>query len=498
MSVTGSGDAIRNRLPWLFAGSVFLSTVALTISGYLTYVAFTSSKILGCGGGTFDCDHVLHSSWSTLLGLPVAAWASSLYLTVLVALIATARAATSTVPSAVRTWTWGIVTAAAVSAGLAALWFTGLQVFVLKHLCPWCLGAHACGLALCVATLTASPLSGRLKSFSAALGFVGTAGLVTIQLLTPAAPTYTIQEFPAPSSSGPASGAVIEEPEMFDAPGEGDDVIMAPDTNANFLPTASASTQSLLAAWFTPSMLLTTQVAAGGSQGGASQGNASQGGASQGGASQGGASQSRDQGANNEGQPTERVIHLSGANVKLKTNQWPIIGSPNAKHIFVEMFDYTCPHCRATQPAIRAARERMKDDLAIIVLPVPLSRACNDTVTSEHPSHRESCEISRIAIALWRVDARRFAEFHEWLLTVNPIPTEASARLQATKLVDPAALEKELAQPHAARYISKHVDIYRKMGAGPVPKLVFAGTTLTGEMTSPQVLIDTIQRQPAQ
>lgn len=494
----------RNRLPWLFTASVLLSTVALSISGYLTYVAFTSSKILGCGGGTFDCDHVLHSRWSTLLGLPVATWASSLYLTVLVALIATARPAMSAVPSLVRTWTWSIVTAAAVSAGLAALWFTGLQVFVLKHLCPWCLAAHTCGLVLCVTALTMSPLTGRLKSVCSALGFLGTATLVTIQLLTPAPLTYTVEEFPTPATGAPVDGGVIEEPEMFDAPMEGDDVIMAPGSNAKLTPVLpagsslqdaqlpsqtdvsgqfSSSARALVAMWMNPATLLTSQV-----------GTASPAPAANAQAS----AQQDGQAAAPPAQTNERTIHLSGANVKLKTNQWPILGSPDAKHIFVEMFDYTCPHCRATQIAIRGARDRFKDDLAVIVLPVPLSRACNDTVTNEHASHRESCEIARIAIALWRVDAHKFPEYHEWLLTVNPIPNANTARNKAAQMVGAAALDKELALPNAARYISRHVDIYRKMGAGPVPKLVFPNTTLTGEMTSAPTLISTIERQPAQ
>ncbi len=141
---------------------------------------------LGCGGGLFDCDHVLHSKWSTMLGLPVAAWAAVLYLSVLAALIVTAKAAVSPQPTAVRSWTWSIVTAAGVSAGLAALWFIGLQVFVLEHLCPWCLAAHTCGILLCLATLVMSPLAGKVKALCAAAGFSGTLGLVVIQLLTPA------------------------------------------------------------------------------------------------------------------------------------------------------------------------------------------------------------------------------------------------------------------------------------------------------------------------
>ncbi len=218
------------RLVRLFTVAVLLSSIALAISGYLSYVAFTSSKILGCGGGVFNCDHVLTSKWSTFLGLPVAAWAGSMYLGVLTALVATARSATSAQSSLMRQWSWSIVTTAAVSAGLAAAWFIGLQAFVLEHYCPWCLGAHSCGILLCLGTLMYGPLSGQTKGMCAALGFTATLGLVVVQLMTPTPPTYEIQEFP----QAPLDGGVIEEPATFDAPGsDGSDVFLAPDAQSS-------------------------------------------------------------------------------------------------------------------------------------------------------------------------------------------------------------------------------------------------------------------------
>ena len=190
------------------------------------------------------------------------------------------------------------------------------------------------------------------------------------------------------------------------------------------------------------------------------------------------------------------MIHVASANVKLRANQWPIIGSPDAKHIFVELFDYTCPHCRATQQAIHGARAKYGKDLAVIVLAVPLSRACNDTVTTEHASHRESCELAKYSIALWKVAPEKFEEYHEWLLSAQPVPSAAVAKSKAAQMIGSEALDKELAQPNAARFISKHVEIYRKMGAGPIPKLAFSSTVLTGELRSAEQLSSTIERQP--
>ena len=485
-----------NRLPVLYFIAVLLSVIALSISGYLSYVAFTSSKIAGCGGGTFNCEHVLTSKWSTLLGVPVAAMASALYLSVLATLVVTARPALSSVPSPMRTASWGIVTTAAVSAALAALWFIGLQVFVLEHLCPWCLGAHACSLLLCASVLAMGPLPVRVKAACAVVGTVGAALMIGIQVATPAPPTYIIEQFPAPNVEVVPGAGVIEEPEMFDAPAEGDDVLTAPGTESSaiFSPDDEAqahigSMQWAALAWLQPSLFLTTQVGNAGQPAPSGTQNQGQNPAASG---QGATAQGADA---VQGTSEDRLVQVASANVKLKAHQWPIIGSPNAKHIFVELFDYTCPHCRATQRAIRGAREHFRDDLAVIVLAVPLSRACNDTVTTEHPSHRESCELAKYSVAVWRISPEKFQEYHEWLLSVEPVPSAAAAKAKAAQLVGGAALEQELAQPHAARYISKHVEVYRKMGAGPIPKLVFATTALTGEMTDAGVLIRTIHSQ---
>jgi len=75
-----------------------------------------------------------------------------------------------------------------------------------------------------------------------------------------------------------------------------------------------------------------------------------------------------------------RIVTVGGGQVSLDIRHWPLLGKPDAKYVFVEMFDYTCPYCRATHQAVRGAIEHLGDDLAIIALPVPLDSACNRTV----------------------------------------------------------------------------------------------------------------------
>ena len=64
-----------------------LCTVALVISGYLSWAALNKSGVAGCGGGSaFDCDHVLSSRWSNWFAAPVSAGAVALYTLAIVAL----------------------------------------------------------------------------------------------------------------------------------------------------------------------------------------------------------------------------------------------------------------------------------------------------------------------------------------------------------------------------------------------------------------------------
>ena len=144
---TGSSSRIRSwfqppKLPFLMSP---IALVALGISAYMTYVGLTGSEIAGCGGGgTFSCDHVLTSRWSKVFGIPVGLPAMGMYVGLVLVLATLASGVTGTL----KKWGWAITGVMTASAAFAAIWFIGLQVFVIGHLCPYCLGAHTCGLVL--------------------------------------------------------------------------------------------------------------------------------------------------------------------------------------------------------------------------------------------------------------------------------------------------------------------------------------------------------------
>jgi uncharacterized membrane protein len=516
-----------------------LCTIALGISGYLAYTAFNTSEVYGCGGGeVFDCGHVLNSRYAKILGMPVSVPAFGMYASLL-GVLAFFRKET---PEKLLSVGWGMLTVGALSAGLAALWFTSIQVFELQHLCAYCLGAHACGLIMAGIVIWKRPLGwGRLTQLSA-FSVAGVALLITSQLTTEPPPTFVVEtyentphsaepqltsftapggaeEFDAPVSfappgetvdliEAPATGPVVVD-NLFAPPGdatensapltespqetksankEGDATTRLPEeapvTGAGVQPASSAAAKSVylffsptasqLAARLLLALPTDEQQLPGGDAGAAIAEGTTQTAAKP-----------------VVVVPKERLVTVAGSRFSLNTRHWPLLGDPDAKYVFVEMFDYTCPHCRNTHKAIEGAFSQFGDKLAIIALPVPLERSCNPGAKGN--GHVGACEQARLAVAVWRCERSKFSDFHHWMFEANR--TTGQARIKAEELVGKDQLAAELALGYAGDYVSKHVELYKRVGSGAVPKLMFPKSTMTGQVSSVTTLVTAIQRE---
>ena len=194
-------------------------------------------------------------------------------------------------------------------------------------------------------------------------------------------------------------------------------------------------------------------------------------------------------------QAERRLVAINGGTVKLDVSQWPLSGSPSAKYIFVEMFDYSCPHCRHTHAAIKGASTSLSGDMAVVVLPIPLNANCNNSIQVTNPTFNESCEVSKLAVAVWRIDPVKFTKFHNWMFEGETAPTYAAAKAHADTLVDSQKLDTEIASGVPAQYIAKTVELYKRAGSGNVPKLIFPTTSVVGEFTSAEGLVEIIKQQ---
>lgn len=424
------------------------STVALISSGYLAWSSLTSSPVAGCGsGGTFDCGHVLHSRWSTVLTLPVSVPAMATHLAVLTMLV---WRPVSNRLSRIR---WSMLGFAALAAGGAAIWFIGLQVFLLQHLCPYCLVAHVAGIILAVSFWFSRPTKGVSMRWIGVVATASLAGLIGLQSLNETPSSFEIIEHDRPAVS---NGSTMTSPSL-----KSDDAIDAGEIKMIFDAPSRQTSRSrfgaevvqLLAAFADPAIFLSGQV-----------------------------------GVAEPESPTTLVL----GSIELRNDAWPLLGKPNAEMVFVEMFDYTCPHCQRTHQSLDAAREHFGDKLAVITMPVPLDRKCNPAVNSTHPSHSESCELAKLAIAVWCIDRDKFATFHDDLF--NSKPSYGQARSKARALVGDEELTKMLASTLPSDYVAKHVTLYQRAGGGTIPKLLFPRTSSVGAVESGETMIRLIEQ----
>ncbi len=542
------------------------AVVALLVSSYLAYTTLMDTSLAGCGAGSvFDCGSVLKSKWSRWFTIPVSLLAAVTYVGMLGSLAFAQSGSTRR-----RTFLWKIVMVLGLSAGAAAVWFIFLQVFVLKHLCIYCLAAHTCGLLISLMIIAKRPFGMFAVSKTAVLALTGIAALTIGQYLGPEPATFKEVTFPIAensptedlsddldeSSSAELSvdegestfsgdmetddlfGAPDDDDELiFDAPSEDDmedDLFEAPvDDDQSDIETSHAgiSLSSQFALAFHSTMLssmivapqqpafqqnqLPTNSTSQSStpanviqQNGLPQNSVSKNSVSKNPVSQSATPKKMessktqsDETKSDEKQSIKkkqskpkkpRRVVLAGG-IKLDAYSWPIIGNPQAKFVFVEMFDYACPHCRRThQKSIQGAKQILGDDLAVIVLPLPLNQNCNNAVTQTPPMFVESCELAKLSVAVWKTDPVKFNEFHNWMLATDTTPTYFQARAYADSIVDPVRLNKAFNSKVVSDYISKHVKIYTLFGKGIVPKLMFPGTGLVGEYTSVDGLIQMI------
>tara|TARA_R110002049_G_scaffold4601_5_gene32596 strand:- start:826718 stop:828331 length:1614 start_codon:yes stop_codon:yes gene_type:complete len=477
-----------------------IATVALGVSGYLAWSGLTGNQVAGCDGSVFSCEHVLTSKWSKVLGVPVGLPAVALYVSVLGCLVVALRSSRESI----RSLASSALMPLSLVAALAAIWFVGLQIFAVGQYCPYCLVAHACAILLAGLMIWRRPLGNAHFARSVTWSILAVGGLVLTQLFTAPAETFVIETHtPAtlPANPNESSTDVFLAPsqtqtsEVFEAP------IALPEsasTNAASTPTASTNAASTPAAdqsrgsFDTISLLSSpmfsligvmavpeTETDEDGSDATRPDGDR--------------AAENADKGPPRETE--RRLIPVVGGRHQLDIQQWPLWGDVGATYVVAEMFDYTCSHCQKTHHAMQQASKELKGQLAVIALPVPLSRACNDAASNDSPERAESCEIAKLAIAVWLTDRKLFSQYHDWLFEQRRTASQAFSK--ATELVGAERLNNQLASGIASQYIAKNVLLYKEAGAGTVPKLMFSNATIVGEVNSGSTIADLVRKNPS-
>lgn len=108
---------------------ITLATLGVLLTGYLALSAWTQRGLALCNAGS-SCDAIQQSQWSTLLGLPLAAWGFGLY-----ALIALVAFLPGNTPLARWRHLWRLSLLGLV----ISVFLTLVGMITLRAVCAWCL-----------------------------------------------------------------------------------------------------------------------------------------------------------------------------------------------------------------------------------------------------------------------------------------------------------------------------------------------------------------------
>lgn len=166
----------------------------------------------------------------------------------------------------------------------------------------------------------------------------------------------------------------------------------------------------------------------------------------------------------------------------------PMIGRPDAPHIAVTLFDYTCAHCRTQHGLLKRVQASFGNDLAIVLLPMPLDASCNPLLSRTNPDHVNACAYARIGMAVWRTRPEVMMAYENWFFEpVKPRPV-AEVRAKAIEVTGRADFDAVLADPWIDNWLKLGIDLFKanwdRTGHNFLPMLNIGPVLSAGQIKS--------------
>jgi len=183
----------------------------------------------------------------------------------------------------------------------------------------------------------------------------------------------------------------------------------------------------------------------------------------------------------------------------------PLVGSAEASYKVTLLFDYNCTHCQKIHFMLPEAVSHYNGKLAFVLCPTPLNTKCNAYVPRDVAAFKNSCELTKIGLAVWAANREAFPEFENWMFSYEsgdkwqPRKTDA-AKAKAIELVGLAAFEAANSNPWIEQYLQTSVRIFGQTlqgEKGGIPKLVYGSRWVIPEPTSADDLITILQKSLA-
>ena len=422
---------------WLHVVRALLGS-AMIITAYLALVTLTNGGgAPGCGPDS-GCDQVLTSSWAYWLGIPVSLPGLALYG---VFLLSTFSLKKNQLEKARRSL--NAQTLCAFSVLAAAIWFVGIQAFMIKAFCPYCCTAHALAsvasvLFLANANSIGSKLSVKLNFTTGAAAGAGLVGVIALIQFTfpkeqPAPEIVNLAENPAPEVTQPT--LKIETIQDAPTPNEPNKTVQ-------------------------PEVVIQPPV---------------------------------------KKRPVSKPLLIPRTNFKMETTGLPTLGDLEATHRITCIFDYTCHHCRNLHGFIRELLVKYEGQLSSLMIPMPLDANCNRLMKKTQKDHINACEYAKLCLAVHQVAPEKYDAFDTWLFsdhtTVKTVPTVME---HAKQLVGAENLIEALQSAKLKEQLESNITAYEttsKMGRkSSMPQTIIGSQVVFGPPPNVEALDSILQQ----
>jgi hypothetical protein len=168
----------------------------------------------------------------------------------------------------------------------------------------------------------------------------------------------------------------------------------------------------------------------------------------------------------------DRHVGFDGGKIRFSLDDYPRLGSPSAKHVVVELFDYQCISCRVMSGYLKALVEAYPEQVAVLLVPVPMERSCNQWVAAAG-QYEGSCAISRLALAIWAAEPASFGDFHQAMMSD---PSEALARELALAFLDQEQVDAVGKDESIRRLLENNIRAWKRLSgtSSSLPKLLIS------------------------
>jgi protein-disulfide isomerase len=184
-------------------------------------------------------------------------------------------------------------------------------------------------------------------------------------------------------------------------------------------------------------------------------------------------------------------VYKSGESLEIKfpdvdPHAVPLVGSPDARYVVSVLFDFKCPHCQKLHAMLEEVVRRYDGQLAFALCPAPLNNQCNPFIPQNVEAFKDSCDLAKIALAVWVAQPAAYSDFDRWMFSPEPghlwHPRSLDdAMAKAIELVGQSKYDSARADPWVDRHLQTSVRLFGATGANAVPKLVFGSRWVNPE-----------------